>query len=104
MKTGLMIIAIASIVSMGVTYSFAEEPCWKDVRTQVEQSCQQSDAATAVHVAMKAWRDARSIYGKEHTCTAECIAIVADVAKYREKYHLAERLYKKALALQEKNL
>ncbi len=42
---------------------------------------------------------AQQEFGKDDPRTAGFMVIVADMAGYREKYHLAERLYRKALSI-----
>ncbi len=104
MRSEVLTICAALILALVGTSSFAEDTCAEDTRVAVNQLCAQGDTAGAVHLAMKSWKKAESAYGKEHPCTAEFIVTLADVAKFREKYHLAELLYAKALATLEKRL
>ncbi len=96
MRSKVLTICATLIFAFVCTSSFAEDTCAEDARVAVSQLCAQGDTTGAVHLAMKSWKKAESAYGKEHPCTAEFIVILADVAKFREKYHLAELLYTKA--------
>ncbi len=75
-----------------------------DIRGQVQRLCDQGNGVSAFHLAMKTLLNARQQYGAEDPRTAECLVTVADVAKHREKYHLAEVLYRKALSIDERAL
>ena len=63
---------------------------------------QNGEVVSAFHMAMKSLIQARRECGKDDLLTARFIVIVADVTKQREKYYLAERLYRKVLSIQER--
>lgn len=72
-----------------------------DVRDEVQRLCREGDAVSAFHVAMKSLIHARRKFGPGDPQTAGAMVTVADAARYREKYLLAEDLYRKALAIME---
>lgn len=75
-----------------------------DVRDEVQRLCRQGDALAGFEVAMKSLIQARQVFGNEDLRTARCMVTVADAARHREKYYLAERMYRKAIDIQEKAL
>jgi nucleoid DNA-binding protein len=76
-----------------------QEESVDDVRHEVERLCRESDAVSAFFRAMKSYMLAQQEFGKDDPRTAGFMVIVADVAGYREKYHFAEQLYRKALSI-----
>ena len=78
--------------------SFAQEMSPNDACHEVEQLCQNGEVVSAFNIAIKSLMQARRKFGSDDPRTAQCLVTVADVAKHREKYYLAERLYQKALS------
>jgi hypothetical protein len=79
---------------------WAAQPTPNDIRRQVEQLCDQGRFADATHVGMKALLDARGRFGASSNVTADYMTVVSEVARRRGKFHLAQKLYEKALAIQ----
>ncbi len=102
MRTFYRMFLAISIGLSTVAISFAQERSPNDVRHEVEQLCQNGDAVSAFHMAMKSWIQAQRKFGNDDPRTAEYLITVADAAKHRERYYLAERLYRKALSIQER--
>jgi len=75
-----------------------------DVRDEVERLWQEGNSVKAFDLGMKSLIQAREIFGNEDPRTAGCMVTVADAAVRREKYHLAEELYRKALSVLERAL
>jgi DNA-binding protein HU-beta len=79
-----------------------QEESIDDVRYEVEKLCREGDAVSAFHRAMKSYMQAQRKFGRDDPLTAGFMIIVADVAVHREKYYFAERLYRKALSIEER--
>lgn len=99
------VVALAILIGLStVDISFAQDRSPNEVRHEVEQLCQNREVVSAFHMAMKSLLQARRKFGSDDSRTAECMTVVAGVAKHRKKYYLAESLYKRALSIQEKAL
>ena len=97
-------ILLSCLILSAAAVSFAQQQSFDEARPAVEQLCQNQELIWAWHVAIKSLLHHRARCGNSHSLTAECLTIVADMAKRREKYHLARLLYRKALSIQEKEL
>jgi hypothetical protein len=98
------IILAGFLVCSFVVISFPQERSPAEVRQGVEQLCQSGELTSAFDVAVKSLRHAWAHYGSQHAITAECMTIVADVAKRQNKPYLAAFLYQRALSIQERTL
>jgi DNA-binding protein HU-beta len=72
------------------------------VRDEVQRLWSEGDLVAAFHRAMKSYLKAQRRFGRAARRTALFMVIVADASRNREKYHLAIRLYRKALPILEK--
>lgn len=72
------------------------------VRNEIQRLCSEGDNVSAFHRAMKSYLKAQRRFGRSAARTARFMVILADAARRREKYHLAVRLYQKALPILEK--
>ncbi|MGO9569085.1 MAG: tetratricopeptide repeat protein [Desulfomonilaceae bacterium] len=87
-----------------VVICFGQDISPGDFRGEVQVLCQKGELVSAFHAAMKSLMHAQARYGREHLNTAECMVSLGDVAKLRGKHYLAEKLYNKALSIEEKTL
>ena len=76
-----------------------QEVSVEDTRYEVERLYSEGDSGPAFLRAMRSYMEAQRKFGKDDPRTAEFMIIVADVATRGEKYHFAERLYRKALSI-----
>jgi hypothetical protein len=104
MRVSLWVLLALFIQMCAVGVAVAQDQSIIDVRTEVQRFCAEDDAVSAFHLAMKSLRQSEQEYGRDHLRTAECMVTVANVAKYREKYHLARLLYRRALPTLEQGL
>jgi DNA-binding protein HU-beta len=72
------------------------------VRDQVQRLWSEGDTVSAFHRAMQSYLKAQRRFGRTARRTARFMVVVADASRNREKYHLAIRLYRKALPILEK--
>ncbi len=97
------VVTLAILIGLcTIAIAYAQERSPNEVRHEVEQLCQNGEAVSAFHMAMKSLLQARREFGSDDRRTAACLVTVADAAKHREKFHLAGRLYRKALSIQER--
>ncbi len=87
-----------------VVICFGQDISPGNLREEVRALCQNGEVVSAFHVAMKSLMNTQARYGREHLRTAECLVTLGGVAELRGKYYLAERLYDKALSIEEKAL
>jgi tetratricopeptide (TPR) repeat protein len=91
-------IGILVIITASNLVSFAAPP--SEVRTQVDQLCRQGRFVEATSLAMGNLIASRTKNGPSSYITAEYTALVAEVARHRGKYYLAQKLYDRAIAIQ----
>ncbi|MGO9568827.1 MAG: hypothetical protein ACLP5H_14930 [Desulfomonilaceae bacterium] len=79
------VVTLAILMGLSTVQSCAaQDRSPNDVRNEVEQLCQNGDAVSAFHMAMKSLLQARRKFGSDDPRTAGCLVTVVEAAKYRE--------------------
>jgi tetratricopeptide (TPR) repeat protein len=100
MKKPIGIVAVAALCLGLAGVCVASDLAPNEVRRSVAELCDQGKFTEATDVAMKGLLDARTRFGAESDLTAEYLTIASEVARRRGKFHLAEKLYAKAVRIQ----
>lgn len=90
----------AMLCLAGAGLGFADNTVAQDVRRSVGELCDQGRFSEATDIAMKKLLDSRARFGTDSELTADYMTIVAEVARRRGKFYLAQKLYAKAVKIQ----